>query len=120
MGITNGPFEIENWTANAILIGLVGWITVSGWICLPCQFFYRYYLLKFGDRPRGRALFIFAFIVVATLLFSMFVALVVYVTPNTKQFNENSVKIAEHYGYFVTVNRMIGGTMVINLKQFIV
>lgn len=93
-------------------MALVGWITIISWITVPCQFIFRYYLIKFGHPPKGCALFIFVFTVLFILIFSMALAIFYYTTPNSREFNDEALEILSHYGLSIPSYKMHGAAMV--------
>ncbi|KAI6224074.1 hypothetical protein M3Y95_00844800 [Aphelenchoides besseyi] len=78
---------------------------------VPVQFLYRYYLVRFGDRPRGWKLVGFVLGCSGIIFVHYYYAIHIYpmtIQMNSKFLNDSMV-ILDHYGYHLQPSEVYGG-----------
>lgn len=81
------------------------------WTAIPCQFAYRYYLVKYGDRPRHMALFVWILILALIYSFCAFSTFNMYATVDLT-FSAHAKVILANAGYNIPIYNVHGGSIV--------
>ncbi|KAI6170293.1 hypothetical protein M3Y98_01224600 [Aphelenchoides besseyi] len=109
----NSGMHIKNRLLNESMMAVgTSWILFN-WSTVPFQFLYRWHLVKFGDRPRGR--FLACSILFVLAIFSVYcccsLRLMHMFTGIDKTFLEDSERILKHAGYDIKQYEIYGTSM---------
>ncbi|KAI6221460.1 hypothetical protein M3Y99_01539900 [Aphelenchoides fujianensis] len=109
----NSGLHVTNRFLSETMLAIgTSWILFN-WATVPFQFVYRFHLVRFGDRPRGRCLFLavlMVFAIFAVYCLCSLRLMHMYVGIDEK-FLEDSVRILRHAGYDIKSFEIYGTSM---------
>ncbi|KAI6170310.1 hypothetical protein M3Y98_01226300 [Aphelenchoides besseyi] len=108
ISIVNSIIQIQNRTANSILLASTIAFTMGMWSYVTFMFIYRYHLIQHGTHPRRSRLIAYAFIPIFSAVFYTYCVLVTWKLENGTDERElqNSMKILHHFGYSLDVTEV--------------